>query len=59
MIKTSKKCKNEDLRNKGYNGVIDSDFLKFIDNLHCRADNLKKDFEYIERELSKNKDLKV
>ena len=38
--------------------VIDSEFLKFINNLHCRADNLKKDFEYIERELIKNNDLR-
>jgi len=41
MIKTSKKCRNKDLRNKGYNGVIDSDFLKFIDSLHD-------DLDYIE-----------
>ena len=48
-----KNSENKDLRNKkGYKGVIDSDFLKFIDSLHKRFDVLESDFEYILNKIS-------
>ena len=52
MLKTSKKCRNKDLKNKRFRGGIDSDFLKFIDSLHKRFDVLESDFEYILNKIS-------